>query len=49
MIWVWIVIAFVGGYAIGLITAAILSGMFDRAAEEREAKRKKKDPPARQR
>ena len=49
MIWVWIVIAFVAGEMVGLITATILSGTFDRAAEERAAKRNKKDPPARQR
>ena len=58
MTWVYIVIAFIGGYAVGLITAAILSGTFDRVAEERERQlvemgliypKNEKDPPARQR
>lgn len=42
MIWVWIVIAFVVGYTLGLFEAAILSGLFDRAAEERAAKKNEK-------
>lgn len=57
MTWVYIVIAFIGGYAVGLITAAILSGTWDRAEEERKQaeemgllyRKNEKDPPARQR